>query len=111
LSQDPREVCARYRANFSPPDSALKVGISASAVRGEFPLHGLRHPPNSGTSGWFIWSGDLSEAHDFFLPYHLSHLAEDCPAALPYLALPPGWRFLIAPGYEDVWFDESLFDV
>lgn len=21
---------------------------------------------------------------------------------------PPGWRFLIAPGHEDVWFDASL---
>jgi hypothetical protein len=25
-----------------------------------------------------------------------------------YLGLAPGWRFLIAPGYEDVWFDEIL---
>jgi hypothetical protein len=29
----------------------------------------------------------------------------------PYLALPPGWRFLIAPDYEDVWFDESLLHI
>ncbi len=27
------------------------------------------------------------------------------PEVLPYLALPPGWRFLIADGYEDGWFD------
>lgn len=27
-----------------------------------------------------------------------------------YLALPPGWRFLIgAVGYEDIWYDASLF--
>lgn len=26
-----------------------------------------------------------------------------------YLALPPGWRFVIgADGYEDVWYDASL---
>ena len=24
------------------------------------------------------------------------------------LALPPGWRFLLAPDYEDVWYDPSL---
>ncbi|WP_459166268.1 hypothetical protein [Sinorhizobium meliloti] len=22
--------------------------------------------------------------------------------------MPPGWRFLIANGYEDVWYDETL---
>jgi hypothetical protein len=25
--------------------------------------------------------------------------------------LGPAWRFLIAPGYEDVWFDPSLLNV
>ena len=34
---------------------------------------------------------------------HAVHLADHCPSVLPYLGLPPGWRFLIAPGYEDVW--------
>ena len=29
-------------------------------------------------------------------------------STLPYLGLAPGWRFLIAPGYEDVWYDEKL---
>ncbi len=27
---------------------------------------------------------------------------------LPYLGLPPGWRFLVAPGYVDVWEDPAL---
>ncbi|WP_459213513.1 immunity protein Imm33 domain-containing protein [Paraburkholderia caribensis] len=27
---------------------------------------------------------------------------------MPYLGLPPGWRFLIAEGYEDVWEDAKL---
>jgi hypothetical protein len=26
----------------------------------------------------------------------------------PYLVLPPGRRVLLAPGFEDVWFDECL---
>lgn len=31
------------------------------------------------------------------------------PEVLPYLELPPGYRFIIdGKGYEDVWFDESL---
>jgi hypothetical protein len=35
-------------------------------------------------------------------------LGDYCPSILPYLALPPGWRVLLAPGYEDVWFDGEL---
>ena len=27
------------------------------------------------------------------------------------LGLGPGWRFLIAPGHEDVWFDANLLNV
>jgi hypothetical protein len=30
---------------------------------------------------------------------------------MKYLALPPGWRFLIATNHEDVWFDAALLDV
>lgn len=26
------------------------------------------------------------------------------------LGLAEGWRFLIAPGHEDVWYDASLLD-
>jgi len=71
--------------------------------------NGLRHEPEGDTSGWYIWAGeDLSEDPDFFVPLHVEHLAQWCPAAIPYLALPPGWRFLVAPGYEDVWHDDSL---
>jgi hypothetical protein len=89
-----------------------KVGIDQGALNGEQPLNGLRHPPESGTSGWFIWGGEeLSEADDFFMPMHIEHLAKECPAVLPYLGLPPGWRFLIAGDYEDVWFDELLLSV
>lgn len=44
----------------------------------------------------------------FFQPLHRAHISELCPQVVPYLGLPPGWRFLIADGYEDVWFDPSL---
>ena len=44
----------------------------------------------------------------FFVPLHVVHLDEWCPEVKKYLGLPPGWRFLIAEGHEDVWFDESL---
>jgi len=107
-----QDICRRYGAAFMPPDETCKVGISESALRGDLPLNGLRHPPDIGTSGWFIWAGEeLSAEPDFFTPLHLYHLDEECPAALPYLGLPPGWRFLVTGDYEDVWFDATLLDV
>lgn len=103
------EVCRRYGAVFAPPDGIFKLGISDSGLRGERPLNGLRHPPENGTSGWFIWGGEeLSTDPEFFQPLHIRHLQERCAAVLPYLALPPGWRFLIAHDYEDVWYDRTL---
>ena len=59
-------------------------------------------------NGWFIWSGDFSADPDFFQPTCAHHIPAVLPAVLPYLALPQGWRFLIAPGHEDVWFDPTL---
>ena len=52
----------------------------------------------------------MSEDPDCFASLHANHMAEWCPDAEPYLALPPGWRFLIAPRHEDVWFDPSLLE-
>ncbi len=104
-----RAVCDQHAAPFTPCAPSTKIGISATALRGDLPLNGLRHPPENGTSGWYIWGGEeLSTAPDFFKPMHIHHLSDQCPEILPYLALPPGWRFLVAPGVEDVWFDKSL---
>jgi hypothetical protein len=76
----------------------------------DWPVHGLRHPPEAGTSGWYIWTGEFSDADDFFQALHADHLVERCPPIAKLLSLPPGSRFLIAPGHEDVWTDRSLFD-
>jgi hypothetical protein len=91
-------------------DSVL--GASWSLISGDWdwPVHGLRHPPAAGTSGWYIWTGDLSSADDFFRPWHASHLIQRCPDVARYLYLPPGTRFLIAPGHEDIWHDPSLVE-
>lgn len=86
-----------------------KVGVARNVRGSLWPLNGLRHPAAGDASGWYIWAGEeLSGRDDFFVPLHVSHLQDWRPEVLPYLDLPPGWRFLIAPGYEDVWFDESL---
>ena len=109
LKQKQLDLCRRFGAEACPAPDHLKVGISPNVKAGLLPLNGLRLNPEGGTSGWYIWAGkEMSEDPDFFVPLHVSHLASWCPAALPYLQLPPGWRFLVAPGYEDVWFDENL---
>ena len=50
----------------------------------------------------------MSDDPDFFVPLHGKHLTEWALMVLPYLGLPPGWRFLITEGYEDVWEDPGL---
>jgi hypothetical protein len=101
-------VCARFDVVPCPAPGHLKVGISRSVRAGAQPLHGLRIPPEGDTTGWFIWAGDWSDGPYFLEPLCTAHLPEVCVQAVPYLQLPPGWRFLVAPGYEDVWFDEAL---
>ena len=75
--------------------------------------NGLRHPVEGTTCGWYLWAGEgeLDQSPDYFQPVHVEHLRERCPEILPYLGLPPGWRFLIAPGYSDVWDDPGLLTV
>jgi hypothetical protein len=48
------------------------------------------------------------EDPDFFVPLHVEHLDEWCPMAMPFLLLPPGWRFLTDGDYEDVWHDPDV---
>jgi hypothetical protein len=112
-SREQLELCARFSVTPDVPDNDSKLGVAFNVRNGEaWPLNGLRHPPAQDTNGWYIWAGaELDEAEDFFQPLHVLHVAEWRPQALPYLALPVGWRFLLAPSHEDVWFDPSLLNV
>jgi len=89
------------------------LGASQSLINGDWswPVHGLRHAPEGDTSGWYVWTGDLSDDPGFFAPLHAAHLIDRCPEVRDLLELPPGSRFLIAPGHRDIWTDESLLDV
>ena len=106
---DQREICKKYAAEYcaSPPTS--KLGISKTILKGLKPINGLRHPPANGTNGWYIWAGDeFSTDPDFFDSLHVAHIDEWESRIGNYLGLAPGWRFQIADGHEDVWFDEAL---
>ena len=106
---DQKEVCQRWKADFLAVSSMQKIGIAQNVAEGVLPINGLRHQPTGDTSGWYIWGGsELSTNDDFFHPLHAAHVGECCPEIEKYLGLAPGWRFLITPEYEDVWFDPSL---
>lgn len=112
LSAEQTEVCVRYGASPEAVEPAQKVGIALSVRTGLLPINGLRHPPSADTTGWYIWAGEqLSEDPEFFVPLHVEHLPDWSQAVLPFLALPAGYRFLVAESYVDVWFDPSLLDV
>lgn len=51
-----------------------------------------------------------TDSSDFFVPWHHSHLIAAWRQTERLLALPPGTRFLIAPGQEDVWDDPELLN-
>ena len=104
-------VCRRVGAEFQASPPELKLGLALGSI-GKQPINGLRHRSEGDTSGWYIWSGEeLSSDPEFFQPLHVEHVAELLPRVVPYLGLAPGWRFLLADGYEDVWFDASLLDM
>jgi hypothetical protein len=111
IAQSQIDTCREYGADYSPPDLDSKLGISDNFFSGELPLNGLRHPPQGDTCGWYLWAGELSNATDFFKPLHVSHVVDRDASLARYLGLPPGWRFLLANGQEDVWFDSTLLDI
>ena len=104
-------TCEKYGAKFTPTPLDSNLGF-ALQTENKVPINGLRHPPAGGTNGWYIWGGkELSADPDFFSPLHTQHLLNRKPEIVKYLGLPPGYRFLVAGDYVDVWFDEALLDV
>ncbi|WP_460676905.1 immunity protein Imm33 domain-containing protein [Hymenobacter coalescens] len=103
-----QEICKIQGQPYAAVDFNSIVGISNNLGK-EQPTHGLRHAEAGNISCWYLWSGELSEADDFFRPVHLRHLLAIKPEVITYLALPPGFRFIIDDeGFEDVWFDAAL---
>ena len=87
------------------------MGIALGTL-GSMPIHGLRHSPENGTNGWYIWCEEtMSQEDDFFSPIHVEQIQEYMHEAKEYLDLPPGYRFLIdGNNYEDVWFEADLIN-
>lgn len=74
-----------------------KLGASRTVIESKawnWPVCGLRHPPNGDATGCYLWTGELQENADFFLPWHVAHALHRCPELAPLLELPPGSRFI-----------------
>jgi hypothetical protein len=111
LVESQRHVCIAQGCEFVPAWGQDNAGVVLSTV-GMKPINGLRHPVSVGTTGWFVWCGEtFSDIPDFFQPICIDQSVERLPLVEDLLGLPPGYRFLTADGYEDVWFDESLLDI
>src|SRR6188472_1049557 len=102
-SAEQAAICARLQSEIDAPLPGERVGI-ALATLSQLPLHALRHSREGAVCGWCIWGGEeMPNDPEFFQALCVEHLPEYVSALVPYLALPPGWRVLLAPGYEDVW--------
>ncbi len=107
-----KNVCKKYGSPWIESPENMKVGIAQNVRSGLLPINGLRHPVEGDTTGWYIWAGEEpSNDPNFFVPLHVTHLEDWCHVVLKYLGLAPGWRFLIANDYEDVWQDQSLLNI
>lgn len=104
---DQEAICKKYNSPIVKCNSIKKIGVAISSLMNQ-PIRGKRYLPMEGTEGWFIWGGDNNNNDDFFQPIHVSYLQELFPMVSKYLALAPGFSFIIdEAGYEDVWFDEE----
>jgi hypothetical protein len=106
-----RALCEEQRVAFVPAQVFVNSGF-ALETEGKLPINGLRHPVTTDTTGWYIWCGEeFSDEQDFFKPVHTIHLYEAYPALKRLLGLPPGYRFLSAGEYQDIWLDASLLSI
>jgi hypothetical protein len=111
LESQQRELCREPRVDFVPAPAHINSGF-AGATLGRSPLNGLRHPSTADTTGWYVWCGEvLSSDPDFFKPLDTQHLYDQFPEVAVLFGLPPGYRFLKAGDYLDIWFDRSLLAV
>ncbi len=99
-----KKICEKYDSIWKPINKKLRIGLGSDIMSN--PVHGLRHPEERGTTGWFIWTGEYSEKEAFFEPITGEHLLELRPEIIKYLALDIGYRFSIDEDRgEDVWVD------
>jgi hypothetical protein len=112
ISWTQRRLCHRLGVDPLLPGQGTMIGIALGRGPELRPLNAIRHLPVGQSNGWYVWRGGPipRDEDDFFSPSHVEHAKDHFPELLPYLALPPGWGVVLAPGYEDVWYDEAFLE-
>ena len=105
LKEEQQKVCERYQSPGFFCGEEEKLGIALKSLT-KSPIYGVRRARKDDTCGWYLWAGEFSDSEDFFSPMHVGHISEILPIAQKYLALAPGFKFIIDKnGYEDVWYE------
>lgn len=100
-------ICQNHQSAFCLILPTDMIAIALETL-GKSPIYGSRVHKASATDNveWFFYCGEYSASPDFYKPIHAKHLTEYLPMVERYLALAPGYRFIIdANGYEDVWLE------
>lgn len=111
------EVCRRFGVRPERPAPHLtQFVVSENLTPGANPVYGARFrpKPGRGDSGWMIWA-ELPDLDDERLGplsiITLGELMDRRADVFRYLALPPGWAFVLGDGgFEDVYQDHELLD-
>jgi hypothetical protein len=97
------------------PAPMVRVLLGRTLAPGIRPIYGGRARPQAdrGDAGWTIWAThpDMHEASstDGFDIVPVTEVRDRCPEVWPFLALPPGWAFVLAPdGTIDVYEEPEL---
>ncbi len=92
-----QEICAECGSAFIPPDPLDKISVALETLD-QLPLNALRLSPERGLCGWYVWGGkQASHAPGAFKAIPVANLLRQCPQLMPFLALAPGWKVLLAP--------------
>jgi hypothetical protein len=101
------EICRKYNTYWYPsPSHCISGLLSKDSSNSSFTA--IRHLPQSGASGWFLWNDIF--VPDQFVPVEISHLEDLDDRIIKYLGLPPGYTFSISEGSETVSFDKALLN-
>lgn len=109
LIAEQKLLCEEFDSRYIEVKADDVIAIAVDTLKQE-PIVGLRKQPASSSDAiWYIYGGELSEENDFFEIMTVKELQDIFPEALPYLALEPGFRFMIdSDDYEDVWREGAL---
>ena len=110
-------VCQRAGVGPQLPWAFSRCLVGRSVGDGSWPLYGgrSRPQPDKGDCGWTIWAGhpDIQQAAaaDGFDVIEVQQVKGRSEVAWRYLALPPGWAFVVGDdGYSDVYEDPTTLE-